>query len=125
MRLVVLCRNCKRSSAIKGRASDRYKLSRKLGDEFDWECPKCSSTNHFSIDEVSAENGYSRLIFLLIAIAGIGVGFFLMKQYFTISTWWLIPLLIAFPVTFYAAVSKEENNKIRTFNRFKLHSNEK
>lgn len=121
MRLVIYCKNCHSRNRIGEKASDRYRLSQKIGEEFDWKCSNCASINPYSVDDVEAEHGLKGLMyFLSILIIAICAGFFLLKNYFMISTWWLIPALIAIPISFYSVVSNEENKKIRTFNRFKL-----
>lgn len=121
MKLVTLCPNCKRKNTLKQKATDRYKLSLKVGESFDLKCRSCLVSNHFSVNDVSAESGFIKLISFLASLAIIAIGFLLLRQYFLISTWWLVPMLIGIPVSFYAALSKEENNRIRAFNRYKCY----
>lgn len=122
MKLIAYCQTCQNKNTVKKRASDRYKLSQRIGEKFDLKCPKCSTSNHFSVNDVSAENGITGFISFLFALVAIAVGFIFLKRYFSISTWWLIPALISIPVSFYAISSKEENNRIRAFNRYKIKS---
>jgi predicted nucleic-acid-binding Zn-ribbon protein len=120
MRLVVLCRKCYYENKIKAKAMDRFRLSRKIGEEFELKCPKCGKLNHYTVDDVEAKEGLTELFYFLIVVVITSLSLFILKDYIRINTWGLIPSLIAIPVSFYAVISTIERKKIRAFNRFKL-----
>lgn len=120
MRLVVLCRKCFNKNKIKANATDRFRLSQKIGEEFELKCSKCGNLNHYTVDDVEAEEGLAELVYISVVIVAMVGGFLVLKDYIRINTWALIPALIAVPVSFYAAISSAERKKVSTFNRFKL-----
>lgn len=120
MRLVVLCKKCFNKNKVGVKATDRFRLSQKIGEEFDLRCSKCGNLNYYTVDDVEAEEGIAELVYFGVVIVAMVGGFLMLKDYIRINTWALIPALIAIPVSFYAAISSAERKKISAFNRFKL-----
>jgi hypothetical protein len=119
MKLIVYCKKCSSKNKLNEKARDRHRLSQIIGENFNLKCTKCSDVRSYSVNEVYAEQSIL-IMFLFLLILSVSItSLVFLKDYFSINTWWLIPGLIAIPVSFYAAVSDAENKKIKSFNRFK------
>lgn len=122
MKLIIYCKKCNSKINLSEIARDRYRLSQIIGKKFKFKCTICSEVRSYSVNQVHAEQGVLiGFLFLLILSVTISSLVFI-KDYFSINTWWIIPGLVAIPASFYAMISKIENNKIRSFNRFKTES---
>lgn len=119
------CRTC--SSEIKMRtfAGNRVELAKAKGQIIPVQCKVCNKRADYRVDDFRAKPGQivritATLILLIgtpVLTFGIWNYLYSVNQPYQILT--LVPLILI-PITVYGIMTKEENNKIKNFNRHKI-----
>jgi len=108
MRIVYNCPKCQKVNRIKESASNRYKLSEKIGTEIDVECKRCHQKSKIHINRVYAKVDpvITSLVILGLSSASLLIGRYLAQTYWrndimidlraieVVGVGFLIPILI-------------------------------
>ena len=88
MRIVYNCPKCQKVNRIKESASDRYKLSEKIGTEIDVECSRCHQKSKIHINRVYAKVDpvTLSLVILILSASSFLIGNYLFQNYWRDGT---------------------------------------
>jgi len=125
MKLETTCRNCDNEIVFHTLKTDRINLSMKKGKYIELKCKRCGLTNKYHLNDINAKQSKIPILFgLLVFIIGTpilliyswDIIFQSMNIYFVSG---LIALIVV-PFLIYTLIEKDELNKVRNFNNFKI-----
>lgn len=112
MKLYTKCKACNKKIRIKAPFVDnRNDLAQKKGKEFYTRCPHCGAENHIHVDDVYATDDRTSIY---IGIISILISIFLSFIFW--KTRYIFILVLLLPLISTSTVSKNQRNKIKTFN---------
>ncbi|MGE4289083.1 MAG: hypothetical protein AB7E36_10355 [Salinivirgaceae bacterium] len=121
MRIYIKCSNCNNDISFWTWSSDRVSLKMTHGDKIELDCKNCNTTIKYYVDDFRAKKSKIALIMaLIIFIIGTPIALILLWDYIWQTglhgAFGLI-LIIGIPSTIYGRINKNDNQRIRLFNR--------
>jgi hypothetical protein len=120
MRLFSICPQCNKEFTINTRASDRFILARKLGEEFPINCTECGSRLGVHVNEVKAEeNKIMSLLAGIIFLAGTIILFIWLWEYlFRTSAYGVLSFIgvLMIPYFVYGGINRSQRERVKYFN---------
>jgi len=119
------CKKCGRYNRLKGSFNDRRELAEAKGELFQVTCSHCGNEIEVEPNSVTAREGkFLGLLFPLVFIPAILLGYLLFTNFMERSSIYLKLLAVGFalviPAIVYSAFSKSERDKVRRFNRYRF-----
>lgn len=125
MRLITICKKCKKEIAVRSCASDRGELAREKGKVFVLKCKHCQHEHVYNINEVKATVSHLLNLTLLLVAISISsfIGIYLFQNYWGKSIYltYAIPVAIAIPLIIYSTFINSQNKKLRIFNSWRTY----
>jgi len=120
MILTHMCPHCLKKNKLTGKFHSRIEVAQIKGGKFEKECRHCGKKMEVVPNDIVAEeNRYSGILFLMILVLGLMMGYFVVTNYVDRNPKMIIGLLLIIPILVYTTYSKSEVSKIRDFNRIK------
>ncbi len=100
-------------------ANDRIELKMKYGEKIELTCKSCKTKKKYKINDIKAEQGIVSLVSFVVVLVLIVLAIYFLWDYaiHQSSSRYLIPVAILGISLIYSTINKEENNKVRNFNR--------
>lgn len=109
MKLHTVCKSCETEIRIKERASTRTELQDKIGSTLTFVCPKCTTTNTKSINQIYAKPN------IIISLVGLTLGIVI-----TVLLWSVLGAIGTISGAIPIGISKYQQNICRDFNRYRI-----
>jgi len=120
MTLTHVCPHCRKENKVNGRFHSRYEIAQIKGEKFEKDCRFCGKKMEVVPNDIVArENRYSGILFIMILVLGLMMGYFIITNYVDRNSEIMIGLLLIIPILVYTTYSRAEMSKIRDFNRIK------
>lgn len=117
MKVKAACKSCKEDIILKSTVSDRYRLSKKHGEEIALRCRTCNSEFDYHVDEFRAfGNKKMDFIIFLILLGATALVFTVTLQYLS----FISALIMLFPSIVWLIISNSRAKRVINFNRYKL-----
>lgn len=120
MILTHVCPHCRKENKVTGKFHSRFEIAQIRGEKFEKDCHHCGKKMEVVPNDIVArENRYSGILFIMILVLGLMMGYFIITNYVDRNSEIIIGLLLIVPILVYTTYSKTEMSKIRDFNRIK------
>ncbi|MBZ9731647.1 hypothetical protein LB467_18325 [Salegentibacter sp. JZCK2] len=125
MKLFLKCQNCKNEIGFRSDSNTRIEFSMNEGERKKIVCKNCGTNNEKHVNEIYAsESKLALLIAGLIFLIGTPVTLYVMFEIMKVTRnhymIWIIGGILLVPVFAYITISKQEQNRVSGFNRFKI-----
>lgn len=117
MKLICVCSSCKNITGVGKNANDRGEFSRYHGKEIDVTCISCKQKNKVALNQISAvEFKYFGLIFVILFVLTIGLGFTLFYTYNNYK----LPFFSVIPLGIFFTFWRQDQIKVKRFNSYRV-----
>ena len=125
MRIYTACTQCNRELTFKTFAPTRVELAMRSGENIKLKCTSCNKEFTFPVDRFFAKPSVLPLIVSLVvlflgSIATFYFHFYYLKELSTNYIIYAISGLLLVPVTIYSYINKNESDRVKRFNNYKL-----
>ena len=125
MRLGYTCRHCRSLNEVSLNATDRSQIRDGHPNGLSLICGTCHKENNIEPNDMKArESKYIGLIFILVFIPAIVLGYYLFTGFSERSSFYLKSVAIFFslaiPAAIYFTAVRAEQKRVRDFNKYKI-----
>jgi hypothetical protein len=125
MKLTTNCNKCNKEISFLSQKKDRRELAKQKGENLELSCNHCDQTDVYHVNKIyAAENRKFSLFAAFAFLIGTPLVFYLIWDYlFQFSQIYVIAGMVAitgFPFIVYSIIEKEQRNKVKRFNSYRL-----
>lgn len=121
MRIITNCKCCDFDIKIRESASNRYELSKKIGEKINLKCPKCNKKAAYHLSKVRAEKSWvCTWIYPIAIIISTYLIYFFWDYGTDIISYQLIPIVLAGVGLITSTIDFSCQHNVRYFNRYSV-----
>jgi Flp pilus assembly protein TadB len=122
MRLYTVCPDCGDQTHFNSYYPTRGDLSKAKGSDFKIRCNSCNNRVDVHVNDLKAQKSkVAQLTALAIFLVGTPIIIWFLKDFYGSALFWLICAgVILIPVIVFGLITKQERNRVSSFNRHKV-----
>lgn len=117
MKIITKCKSCQQQIQIKSTSSDRYRLSKKIGEFTQLKCTQCNSIFDYHVDEFRAYQNKKVELGIFIILLSITIFIFILLID-TLSI--IVGFVMIFPSLIWLIIVNQRGRRVINFNKYKI-----